>query len=219
MNKSFVTMLINLPVESVGSIIDIDNPKVNVSAQEALQTFQSRKEDEKHFRSMNSFMKVVDGFVFPENSRDKTVPDEFIVKNHDVVIINDIKKKMIMNSAESPLRMFRLTLKYYNEAQKTIIVPSYVKFYSAHTCTFISAEFIRSRHILLDSSGHYVKALDSEEVTDFKPTDFYSFKVLYEIDDKYIENGKIQPWICNFYLNDLLCNISYNSFQPSSQQA
>ena len=115
--------------------------------------------------------------------------------------------------------MFKLTVKYYNEKEKTIIVPSYVKFYSAHTCSFVSAEYIRSRHILLDAAGHYVKAMDSEEITDFKPTDFYSFKVLYEIDDKYIENGKVQPGVCNFYLNDILCNISYNSFQPSSQQS
>lgn len=216
MSKSFVTMIINLPAESVKSIIDIDNPKVNISAQEALQTFQSRKDDERHFRSMNSFMKVSEDYV-PEATRNVSIPDEFIIKNHDVVVIYDIKKRPVSSGLENPLRMFKLSVKFYDGTENTFIIPSYVKFYSAHTCSFISVEYVRSRHILLDGAGRYVKALDSEEVVDFKPTDFYSYKVLYEIDDKYIDNKKVLPGICNFYLNNLLCNISYNSFQ--AQQA
>lgn len=206
MAKVFVTSTINLPVESVQTIIDIDDPRVNIPAKESMSIFAKKQDDERKFRSMNSIMIVNPDFV---GSRD--IPDDQIARQHDIVIINELRRRKIEKTNE--MKFYKINLVFRNGNTSSMIVPSYVKIYSAHTGTFIPVEFIRSRNLLIDAAGNYVKTSDAEQVEDFKLTDYYSYKVIYEVDEKFVENGHAYPGICNFYLNNLLCNIPYNNFQ------
>lgn len=206
MTKVFVTSTVNLPVESVHSIINIDDPRVNVPANEVQNLFAKYQSDESKFRSMNSIMLVDSDFV-----GSKEIPDNMIERQHDIVIINEVRRKKIEKTNE--VKFFKVQVNFRNGNSDTMILPSYVKLFSAHTGNFIPVEFIRSRNLLLDSAGNYVKVYDTEQVEDFKMTDYYSYKVIYEVDEKFVENGRAVPGICNFYLNNLLCNIPFNNFQ------
>lgn len=62
-----------------------------------------------------------------------------------------------------------------------------------------------------------VKIADTEQV-DFKMTDFYNINVIYEVNDVDVEddvnnNRRHLNESCNFYLNGILSNVSYNNFQ------
>ena len=210
MAKVFVTSTINLPVESTQTIIDVDDPRVDVPAEEAFSTFSKRQDDERKFRSMNSIM-----VVEPEYTGQRDIPDEKIQRDHDIVIIKDIKKRRVEKTG---IKMFKLNVIFRNGNQKTMILPSYVKLYSSHTGNFIPVEFIRSRNLLMDYQGDYAKVADSVELENFPMTDYYSYKVIYEIDENYINNGHAIPGVCNFYLNGLLCNISFINLQMKDEE-
>lgn len=205
MNKKVVVTSINLPVQCIKSIININDSRVEMPIKEALNLFAGPKDknsDDFKIKSMNTIINV----PF-EYKNQRVIPFEAIDVKNDVFSIINIQKNHIIKTND--IKFFKIKFTFANENVKEFIVPSFVKFYSSRIGLFVPAEFIKSRHILLDYTGNMVKATDAELVENFVMTDYYSIKTAYELDDS-DENNELS---CNFYLNGILANISYNNFK------
>lgn len=217
MTKKSIATSINLPVESVKTIIDVDDRGVEIPISDALNIFVSQNDkdgDDVKIRTMNSIAYVPSEYV-----DQRSIPLDVIEVEHDDVNIVNIKKRQIEKTND--LKFFKVKLTFINDLTREFIVPSFVKFYSSRTGSFVPVEFLRSRHILTDYTGNIVKADDSELVEDFKMTDYYTIKVVYDLEEKNLDEAKEKalPCTCNFYLNGVLANVAYNNFQIKESAA
>jgi len=210
---------INLPVESVVSIINIDDSRVNVPVNTMLQDF-----DEKHidkFRSIYATFEEEDKadldnlWKFTTRPFDKTrrwpvkrsenfgpVDREWMIKCRHFIntsVISNLVKKPVIKTHD--ITFFELTLKYRNDVEQKMIVPSYCKFYSTILQSFIPVEFLKTaKDVLLDYTNDFVQIVSIEKMEKFEFTDYYTFTI---ISDK----------IPNFFLNGVLSYIPYNEFE------
>jgi hypothetical protein len=194
-----MTASINLPIECVDTIIDIEDRRFEVPIQDVMDKLQNVD----YIKSYNTLVSIPN-----EMENRKYIDDEYISITNGSYFINKIDRKPVEKTNE--LKYFRVELEFANGIKKSYVFPSFVKFYSMHKGTFIPVEFLKSRDLLYDYSGRMVKIEDSEEVKDFKLTDYYNIKIAYERDIENIEEKTI--WF-NFYLNGVLANVSYNNFQ------
>lgn len=206
---SITTSSINLPVETVSTIIDVDNPNVEITIEDAIEKL---KKDATDISSQNTQITITN---VSELQNPRSINLDNVILNHLPIQILKIERKRIERTNE--IKFFKATVDFSNGNQKTFIVPSFVKFYSSRRGAFIPIEFIRNRDILLDYTGNIVKIADAEPV-DFEMTDFYNINVAYntiEINEKEDAENNIKHLNenYNFYLNGILANISYNNFQ------
>lgn len=176
----------------------------------AFNYFKNSKDDKTKIRSMNTMSILPDGF---ESLR--TLPKDLIKITHDDCSIISIKKNPIEKTND--IKFYKIKIEFYNGIKKELIVPSYVKFYSMLLGTFVTAEKVRARHILMDYGGAPIKAEDAELIENFKMTNYYGIKVSYEIPIDFMDGDKPKPGICNFYLDGVLANVSYNNFQMKEE--
>lgn len=208
MAKKFkiMTASINLPVESLETIIDVDDRMFEISVKDAMEKLV--KEKDSYIKTMNTLVTIPE-----EMENKKYVEPQYIEIEHGTYFINSIEEKEIEKTNE--LKFFRIDFEFANGLQKSYVFPSYIKFYSSHKGMFIPVEFLKSRDILLDISGKMIKIEDAIEVPDFEMTNYYSIKIAYEKDEESFDDRKL--WF-NFYVNGILANVSYNNFQKKEQE-
>lgn len=196
-----MTASINLPIECLETIINVDDRRFEVPIQDAINKLQ--EEGVNYIKSYNTLVTIPE-----EMENKKYVEDEYISISNGSYFVNKIERKPVEKTND--LRFFKLDLEFADGRTKSYVFPSFVKFYSMHKGTFIPVEFLKSRDLLYDYSGRMVRIEDSEEISDFKLTDFYNIKIAYEKDIENFDDRKI--WF-NFYINGILANVSYNNFQ------
>lgn len=200
-----MTASINLPVETLDTIIDVENKMFEINVKDAIEKLKTNEVE--YIKTLNTLVEIPE-----EMENRKYVEPEHISIINDTYFINRIEEKQIEKTNE--LKFFKIDFEFYSGIKKSYIVPSYVKFYSSHKGQFIPVEFLKSRDILVDVSGRMVKIDDSELVTDFEMTNYYNIKIAYEKDENETDERKI--WF-NFYLNGVLANVSYNNFQKKDK--
>jgi len=204
--KNSLSATINLPIQSVLSIIDNDDVNVDVSVNRAIDKI----------KSSNSSIRSLNTRVFIDIERQSAMGRTFdplsVKLTHEDCTITKISKRPIEKTND--IKFFNVRLEFSTGNEKKFILPSYVKFYSSRRGMFIPVEFIRNRDILLDYTGNIVKVDDVEQITDVKLTEFYSIHTLYSIINNQFAEDNIKILNeYNFYLNGILTSISYNNFQ------
>ena len=149
---------VNLPVGTIHSIVNIDDPRVNIPVEDAFAFMQG--DDKKIIRGMETTVEIKD------KKRDE---QEFKVLDfkHEINIITKLRKLPILNPIN--VTYYKVLIRYFNEKEYETIIPSYVKFYSATTKQLVPIEYINKSDILYDWQGFNAQVRELEE-TDFKPT-------------------------------------------------
>lgn len=181
---------INLPVGTIHTIVNIDDPRVNIPIEDAFEQF-NKLDDKTKFRSMETTVEV----------KDKQKGDqEFKVLDfkHDINYIERFKRLPILNPIN--VTYYKTLIRYCNEQEYEIIIPSYVKLYSATTRQLVPIEYINKSDILYDYRGYNAQLREIEE-TDFKPTEFWNMVIRTPNDLS-----------MNFYFDGLLGYVSYINF-------
>ena len=202
-------MTINLPVESVLTIIDCENKNVEIPINVALSKFSGKYSSS--IQSLNAIITV----SYADKEKKIFEHDKTAIEYNEVEITNVTRKKI---ERTNELKFFNVKTEFSNGIRKEFIVPSYVKFYSSMRGFFVPVEYIRNRDILLDYKENIVKIEDAELVEDFTMTDFYNMNAVYNVDLN-IDLNEYQKRLndYNFYLNGILANISYNNFQKKEE--
>ena len=204
-DTKIMTASINLPVETLETIVDAENRMFEVNVKDAIKKLNTEGID--YIKTINTLVSIPE-----EMENRKYVEPEYITITNGTYFINKIEEKQIEKTNE--LKFFKIDFEFYNGIKKSYIIPSFVKFYASHKGQFIPVEFLKSRDILLDVSGRMVKIEDAEVIEDFEMTNYYNIKVAYEKD----ENNETQKIWFNFYLNGILANVSYNNFQKKDKE-
>ena len=201
--KKTINASVNLPVESIQTIIDVNDKRVEVNIDEVMKKMKGKSDES--IQSMNTTIVV----EYDDLEKKKIGR---IIYEHDTFNIESIERKKIEKTND--IKFYNVRIELNTGIVKKFIVPSYVKFYSSQRGIFIPVEYVRNRDILLDYTGNIVKIDDTELNESFKMTDFYSINTKYEIDESPDLNESMKLLNeCNFYLNGILTNISYNNFQ------
>lgn len=125
-NKT-INASVNLPVESIQTIIDVNDKGVEISIEDAMKRFK-RKSDES-LQSMNAMIFVTYKEVEKKNFEKANI--EYSVFN-----ITDIERKKIEKTND--IKFYNVRLEFATGIIKKFVVPSYVKFYSSQRRNFHS---------------------------------------------------------------------------------
>lgn len=213
--KEVFSTSVNLPVESLLTVIDVDDKNVEVDVEKAMKKLRSGNCDS--IRSMNTQFDVV-------KSRNETwnnpIPEKVNLTN-DIFNITRIDRRKIERTNE--LKFFKAAIEFSTGKTMEFIIPSYVKLFSYTRGIFVPIEYVRNRDILIDYTGNIAKIADAELVEDFQMTDFYNINVAYDQVKLDIVEGTPEEEVrkkinesYNFYLNGVLANISYNNFKKKA---
>lgn len=176
---------INLPVGTIQTIINIDDPRIEVPIEEALEYLKG-EEEPKNIRTMDTQYNII------ENNSIKSIKFDYGVN-----YIYKIKKYDVINNPN--MKYFKVKLQYFNDQIKEMIVPSFVKFFTKATRQFTPVEFIGKADALYDYRGQYVRIKSCEEI-DFIPKEYYNMNInaTNEIQSAFYYNG-IYSYI--YYIN------------------
>lgn len=180
---------INLPVGTINTIINIDDPRVLVPINEAAELFGMDSAKPPVIRSMYSM---------PE------ITEKIVNFKSDVSYISHIYKDEITKQPEN-VKYFKIHVKYFpSEKEVDLIVPSYVKLFSRGAKSYVPAEFIRKSDILVDYTGYYVQVFDNAELS----TEEFSPKEYYHIDLTTNNN----QYLITFYFEGIFASIANVNF-------
>lgn len=185
---------VNLPVGTIHTIVNIDDPRVNIPIEDAYEQFNKLDEKTK-FRGMETTVEIKDK---------KRNDQEFKVLDfkHDINYIEKFKRLPILNPIN--VTYYNTKIRYCNDAEYDVIIPSYVKFYSATTKQLVPIEYINKSDILYDYRGYNAQVREIAEV-DFKPTEFWNMIIKTPNDIS-----------MNFYFDGILAYVSYINFTKES---
>ena len=189
---------VNLPVQSVKTIVDIDNPNLEIPIETAFNFFEKEK-DSKVIRSLFSEPTLVASSF----RKDKNV--DF---NYGVSYINKISKKPVEN-IKPGIKFFDVRVKFFNNKVINFLVPGYVKFFSKTLNAFVPVENMKKSDVLLDYAHNIVQMLKKTEFgVEDNPdtpeiTEYYSIR---------LSNDKAEILV-PFYFNGILSHVYYNDFQ------
>jgi len=119
--KRTVVTSVNLPVESILTVLDVDNPAVEIGIEDAMKEVKSGS-----LRSMNTTICVNN---YSEMQNPRTMDLSNIDIDHDTFQITKIERKKIEKT--NALKFFKASVEFANGIKKEFIVPSFVKFYSS----------------------------------------------------------------------------------------
>lgn len=183
-----MTHTVNLPVNSISTIINIDDPRVTVPIEEMCELFKS--DGEKTIRSMYST---------------PNVEEKIITYDHDVSYITKVSKKQINDTYD--IKYFKLHIKYFpSEKEVDLILPGFVKLFSRTAKSYVPVEFARKSDILTSYTNDIVQILSNEPIEDYSPEEYYNIQLT-----SYKDN------LITFYLDGILCNVYYNNFNLKDQ--
>lgn len=182
---------INLPVESVKTIVDVNNRDVIISIEEAIDFLTKSKDKEKAFGLMTMY-------AAPEETTASNIN-----YNYDIAYINKITTNKITNFNKE-IKYWNIKFKYYNDTPIEFLVPGFVKFWSQNNKNFVPVEFMKKSDILIDYKGDMVQVVKKTELPDIDltNTDFYGIQI----------NCANDNYMSQFYLNNILTSISYNNY-------
>lgn len=187
---------VNLPVGTIHTIVNIDDPRVNIPIEDAYEQFNKLDEKTK-FRGMETTVEIKDK---------KRGDQEFKVLDfkHDINYIEKFKRLPILNPIN--VTYYNTKIRYCNDAEYDVIIPSYVKFYSATTKQLVPIEYINKSDILYDYRGYNAQVREIAEI-DFKPTEFWNMIIKTPNDIS-----------MNFYFDGILAYVSYINFTKESNK-
>lgn len=191
---------VNLPVQSVHTIIDIDDPRLEIPIEEAMNRFSEGK-GSTTIRSLFSEPAIVASSF----RKDKNVD-----YNYGISYINKITKKHT-DVTNPDIKYFDVKVKYFNDRVFNFLVPGYVKFFSRTLNIFVPVENMKKSDVLVDYAHNIVQMLKKTElgVEGNLPvpeiSDYYSIR---------LSNEKAEILV-PFYFNGILSHVYYNDFQKN----
>ena len=191
---------VNLPVQSVHTIIDIDDPRLEIPIEEAMNRFSEGK-GSTTIRSLFSEPAIVASSF----RKDKNVD-----YNYGISYINKITKKHT-DVTNPDIKYFDVKVKYFNDRVFNFLVPGYVKFFSRTLNIFVPVENMKKSDVLVDYAHNIVQMLKKTElgVEGNSPvpeiSDYYSIR---------LSNEKAEILV-PFYFNGILSHVYYNDFQKN----
>lgn len=191
---------VNLPVQSVHTIIDIDDPRLEIPIEEAMNRFSEGK-GSTTIRSLFSEPAIVASSF----RKDKNVD-----YNYGISYINKITKKHT-DVTNSDIKYFDVKVKYFNDRVFNFLVPGYVKFFSRTLNIFVPVENMKKSDVLVDYAHNIVQMLKKTELgVEGNPpvpeiSDYYSIR---------LSNEKAEILV-PFYFNGILSHVYYNDFQKN----
>lgn len=182
---------INLPVDSVKTIVDVNNRDVIISVENAIKYLTKSKDKEKAFGLMTMYAAPVESVANNINY------------NYDIAYINKISINKITNFNKE-IKYWNIKFKYYNDISIEFLVPGFVKFWSQNNRQFVPVEFMKKSDILIDYKGDMVQVVKKTELPeiDLTDTNYYGIQVSCANDN----------YMSQFYLNNILTSISYNNY-------
>ena len=200
--RTSISTSINLPVESLQTIVDVNDSRVEIDINEAMK--RSKGKSDESIQSMNAI-------AFSTYKDIEKKKFDHAVIEYSTFNINEINRRKIERTNE--IKFYDVKIEFCTGIVKEFTVPSYVKFYSSQRGIFVPVEYVRNRDILLDYTGNIAKINDTVLNESFKMTDFYNMNVVYDIEEYDLNEYMKVPSECNFYLNGVLTNTPYNNFQ------
>lgn len=196
-----MNITVNLPVQSVKFIVNVDDPKLEMPINEALDFFNNKNKDSRVIRSL---------FAEPTLIATTFRKDKNVDYKYGVSYINKIVKKPIEGASDG-IKYFNVKVKYFNDKIDNFIVPGYVKFFSRTLNAFVPVENMKKSDVLVDYQHNVVQMLkkfeygqeDTEPVPDI--TEFYSIKLSCEKAEMLIP----------FYYNGILSHVYFNDYQKN----
>lgn len=191
---------VNLPVQSVHTIIDIDDPRLEIPIEEAMNRFSEGK-GSTTIRSLFSEPAIVASSF----RKDKNVD-----YNYGISYINKITKKHT-DVTNPDIKYFDVKVKYFNDRVFNFLVPGYVKFFSRTLNIFVPIENMKKSDVLIDYAHNIVQMLKKTELgVEGNPpvpeiSDYYSIR---------LSNEKAEILV-PFYFNGILSHVYYNDFQKN----
>lgn len=191
---------VNLPVQSVHTIIDIDDPRLEIPIEEAMNRFSEGK-GSTTIRSLFSEPVIVASSF----RKDKNVD-----YNYGISYINKITKKHT-DVTNPDIKYFDVKVKYFNDRVFNFLVPGYVKFFSRTLNIFVPVENMKKSDVLVDYAHNIVQMLKKTELgVEGNPpvpeiSDYYSIR---------LSNEKAEILV-PFYFNGILSHVYYNDFQKN----
>lgn len=191
---------VNLPVQSVHTIIDIDDPRLEIPIEEAMNRFSEGK-GSTTIRSLFSEPTIVASSF----RKDKNVD-----YNYGISYINKITKKHT-DVTNPDIKYFDVKVKYFNDRVFNFLVPGYVKFFSRTLNIFVPVENMKKSDVLVDYAHNIVQMLKKTELgVEGNPpvpeiSDYYSIR---------LSNEKAEILV-PFYFNGILSHVYYNDFQKN----
>lgn len=191
---------VNLPVQSVHTIIDIDDPRLEIPIEEAMNRFSEGK-GSTTIRSLFSEPAIVASSF----RKDKNVD-----YNYGISYINKITKKHT-DVTNPDIKYFDVKVKYFNDRVFNFLVPGYVKFFSRTLNIFVPVENMKKSDVLVDYAHNIVQMLKKTELgVEGNPPvpeifDYYSIR---------LSNEKAEILV-PFYFNGILSHVYYNDFQKN----
>lgn len=196
-----MNITVNLPVQSVKFIVNVDDPKLEMPINDALDFFNNKNKDSRVIRSL---------FAEPTLIASTFRKDRNVDYKYGVSYINKIVKKPIEGASDG-IKYFNVKVKYFNDKIDNFIVPGYVKFFSRTLNAFVPVENMKKSDVLVDYQHNIVQMLkkfeygqeDTEPVPDI--TEFYSIKLSCEKAEMLIP----------FYYNGILSHVYFNDYQKN----
>lgn len=196
-----MNITVNLPVQSVKFIVNVDDPKLEMPINDALDFFNNKNKDSRVIRSL---------FAEPTLIASTFRKDRNVDYKYGVSYINKIVKKPIEGASDG-IKYFNVKVKYFNDKIDNFIVPGYVKFFSRTLNAFVPVENMKKSDVLVDYQHNVVQMLkkfeygqeDTEPVPDI--TEFYSIKLSCEKAEMLIP----------FYYNGILSHVYFNDYQKN----
>ena len=133
-DTKIMTASINLPVETLETIVDAENRMFEVNVKDAIEKLNTEGVD--YIKTINTLVSIPE-----EMENRKYVEPEYITITNGTYFINKIEEKQIEKTNE--LKFFKIDFEFYNGIKKSYIIPSFVKFYSSHKGQFIPVEFLK----------------------------------------------------------------------------
>lgn len=209
-DSKLITSSVNLPIDIVNTLINVDERKFLIPIAEIINNFSERSIE--FVRTLNTTVNVSEDMELT-----KYVKPEYININHNVSYINNVEKRVMndtnQNYVKENLKFYKIEVEYSDGRINTMIVPSYVKFYSMHKGAFIPVEQLKNRDILCEVGERMVKVSDAELVEHYEmPMEYYNIKVTFERQFDEDECIKEYP---NLYINGILVNVAYYNFNKT----
>jgi hypothetical protein len=178
-----MTHTVNLPVDSIHTIINIDDPRIEVPIEELIESMKT--DGDKPVRSMYST---------------PNIDEKIITYEHDISYVTKLTKAAINDT--NAIKYFKLHVKYFpSEKEVDIILPSFVKLFSRTAKSYVPVEFARKSDILTSYTTDIVQILSNEPIEEYEPKEYYSVQLSSNKDN-----------IITFYLDGILCNVYFNNF-------
>ena len=194
---------VNLPVQSVHTIVDIDDTRLEIPIEEAMNRFAESK-GSSVIRSL---------FSEPTLIASSFRKDQNIDYNYGVSYINKITKKQVEN-VKPDIKYFDVKVKYFNDKVFNFLVPGYVKFFSKTLNAFVPVENMKKSDVLVDYAHNIVQMLKK---TEYRKDDNPAAPEISEFYSIRLSNEKAEILV-PFYFNGILSHVYYNDFQKNLPQ-